>query len=189
MKKSNLFRKTSLERVSSPDQLDEYIKVVSPNLILLIVAIFAILFSGLVWIFSSDIPKYQQIPGVIVSENGSRKLYSYVDIGTSRKLSVGMKTRVTPDYLASEDYGYIEGEIISVGSKILDSDDILSKFYNPNIVADIIPSYACIEIVSILGASNKEKMDTVDIIDGTKCIAKVVVGQERAIDFIFNTKK
>ena len=189
MSKSNLFRKTSLERVSSPEQLDEYIKVVSPNLILIIIAIFSILFSGLAWVFSSDIPKYQKIPGVIVSEDGVKKLYSYVDIGTSRQLSVGMETRVTPEYLSPEEYGYISGEIVSIGSQIIDSEDIIGKFYNPNIVADIIPSYGCIEIVTVLGAYTKDKMNSIDIIDGSKCISKVVVGQERAIDFIFNNKK
>ena len=73
MGKSNLFRKSSLERVSSPEQLNEYIKIISPNLILMIIAIFSILFAGLAWIFSSDIPKYQKISGVIIDDYGDKK--------------------------------------------------------------------------------------------------------------------
>ena len=53
---SNLFRKSSLERVSSPDQLNEYIKVTNPSLIVMLVGIFTILAAGVIWIFSGVIP-------------------------------------------------------------------------------------------------------------------------------------
>ena len=188
MGKSDLFRKSSLERISSPEQLDEYIKVVNPNLILMIIAVFSILFAGLVWIFSSDIPKYQNIPGVVISEDGKKNLYSYVDIGTSKKLTVGMDTRISPDYLPPEEYGYINGKITKIGLQVVDSEDIMNKFTNPSIVASILPSGTCIEVVTELGSPSKEEIASVDIIDGSICISKVVIGQEKAIDFIFNKK-
>ena len=187
MGKSNLFRKSSLERVSSPEQLNEYIKIISPNLILMIIAIFSILFAGLAWIFSSDIPKYQKISGVIIDDYGDKKLYSYVDIGTSKKLSVGMKARVSPDYFPEEQYGYINGEIEKIGNQIIDSNYIINKFYNPNLIAPIFPSYNCVEVVTNLGSSSKE-INLSEIIEGSQCTSKVVIGKEKVIDFVFKSK-
>lgn len=185
MANNSLFRKSSLERVSSPEQLDEYVKVTSPNLILLIIAIFSILFSGIVWIFNSDIPKYEKIPGIVITENGVKKLYSYVDIGTSQKFEVGMKTRISPEYISAEEYGYINGEIESVGKKVVDANSILSKFKNPNMIAQIFPSYNCVEVVTLLKEPSKEKIAQIEIIDGSQCISSVIVGREKAVDFIF----
>ena len=45
-KENSLFRKSTLERVSSPEQLNEYIKVTNPNLIIILIGIFAILIAG-----------------------------------------------------------------------------------------------------------------------------------------------
>ncbi|MCL2311461.1 MAG: hypothetical protein FWC41_03060, partial [Firmicutes bacterium] len=182
LEKDGLFRKSSLDKVSSPDQLNEYVKVTSPNLIVIIVAIFSILFAGFVWIFTSDVPKYTEIPGVVMTENGIKKLYSYVDIGTSKRISVGMDTRISPDYAPREEYGYINGKIEKIGNKVVDINYISKKFENPNIVAPILSSMNCIEVVTILKEPSKEKIAKLDIIDGSICKSSVEVGKQRAID-------
>lgn len=186
MANNNLFRKSSLDRVSSPEQLDEYVKVTSPNLILIIIAIFSILFAGIVWIFNSDIPKYEKIPGIVITENGVKKLYSFVDIGTSQKFKIGMQTRISPEYISAEEYGYINGEIESVGKKIIDTESILKKFKNPNMIAQILPAYNCVEVVTLLKEPSKDKIAQIEIIDGSQCTSSVIIGRERAIDFILN---
>ena len=185
MRKTSLFRKSSIERVSSPEQLDEYIKVTSPNLILLIIAIFSILFAGLVWVFNSDIPKYEKIPGIVITENGVKKLYSYVDIGTSMRFKEGMQTRISPNYLPVEEYGYINGEVEKVGKKAVDLESI-NKFENPNLIAQIFPSYNCVEVVTVLQSPSRDKISEIDIIDGSQCTASVAIGKERALDFVLN---
>ena len=49
---NSLFRKSSLERISSPEQLNEYIKITNPSLIGILIAIFTILIAGFIWIFT-----------------------------------------------------------------------------------------------------------------------------------------
>ena len=44
-----LFRKKSLEKISSPDKLDDYLKVSSPSLWLIMLAVVALLVGTLVW--------------------------------------------------------------------------------------------------------------------------------------------
>ena len=46
---SNLFRKKSLDRVSSPEQLNDYIRVTSPSVWLVLLAIVLLLAGILIW--------------------------------------------------------------------------------------------------------------------------------------------
>ncbi len=46
---SSLFRKKSLDRVSSPDQIDDYIKITTPPVWLILAAIGVVLAGALVW--------------------------------------------------------------------------------------------------------------------------------------------
>ena len=56
-KENNLFRKSSLERVSSPEQLNEYIKITSPSLLVILIGILIIVVSGAIWVFKGGIPQ------------------------------------------------------------------------------------------------------------------------------------
>lgn len=47
--RENIFRKVSLDRVNSPDQLDAYIRVANPSVWLVLIAIVILLVSMIVW--------------------------------------------------------------------------------------------------------------------------------------------
>ena len=51
-----LFREVSLEKLSSPEQLDELINVTSPRAWFALIAISCILISAIVWGFLGSIP-------------------------------------------------------------------------------------------------------------------------------------
>ena len=61
---NNLFRKSSLERISSPDQLNEYIKVVNPGVILLLIGFFVVAIAVAIWAFTGTIPDTTQVNGI-----------------------------------------------------------------------------------------------------------------------------
>ena len=46
---SDLFRKKSMDRISSPEELNDYIKVTSPSVWIVIAAIVVLLVGALVW--------------------------------------------------------------------------------------------------------------------------------------------
>ncbi|MBO4396823.1 MAG: hypothetical protein J5819_10825 [Eubacterium sp.] len=45
----NLYRKKSMDRISSPEQLDDYIRVTSPSVWLVLIAMILLLSGTLVW--------------------------------------------------------------------------------------------------------------------------------------------
>ncbi len=53
---SDLFRQKSIEKISSPEQLDDYIRVTSPSVVLVIAAIILILLGMLAWGILGRVP-------------------------------------------------------------------------------------------------------------------------------------
>ncbi len=56
MEEKSIFRKKSLDRVTSPEQLDDYIKVTTPSVWLILFAIIILIFGTLVWGVFGKIP-------------------------------------------------------------------------------------------------------------------------------------
>lgn len=65
-----LFREVSLERLSSPEQLDELMKVTSPRAWLSLTAIGCILISALAWAFFGSIPTKIDGQGILLNNGG-----------------------------------------------------------------------------------------------------------------------
>jgi len=54
-KENSIFRKTSLERISSPERLNDYIKVSNPSVWIILAAIAVLLAAAVVWGFTAEI--------------------------------------------------------------------------------------------------------------------------------------
>lgn len=190
---SSLFRKSSLERVSSPDQLNEYIKVTNPSLVVILIAIFSILVAGIIWIFCGTVPKTVNLTGAIAENYDNQiRVYSYVPIGTSRRLKEGMEVQISPEYAEREEFGYITGKITSIGTDVVTDASILSKFKEPQTVYPLVSevlkntSQNVIEIEMTLGDWSTESGRSIEIVEGAMCDISAIVGQTKLSSLIFN---
>lgn len=186
----NLFRKSSLERVSSPEQLNEYIKVTNPSLIIILVTVFAMILSAMVWIFAGGLPKTVSLAGVVVGDSGkTQKVYSYVSIGDSKRLSEGMEVQICPEYAPREEYGYINGKITSIGDEIVTSQYLNYKFENPQIILPLISAASkesnLIEIEMEMGDWSNQNGKNIEVVEGTLCEISAIVGQTKPYELIF----
>ncbi len=66
----NIFREVSLERLSSPEQLDELINVTSPKAWLALLAIACLLISAIAWGFLGSIPTKIEGHGILLNNGG-----------------------------------------------------------------------------------------------------------------------
>jgi len=81
-KNAELFRQKSLDRVSSPENLDKYIKATTPSLWLLLGSIIILLIGVLVWASVGKIPSYSDI-GIRIQE---REMVFYIQETDQEKL-------------------------------------------------------------------------------------------------------
>jgi HlyD family secretion protein len=65
-----IFRKVALERLSSPEQLDQLLEVTTPRAWLALVALGALLVIGLVWGFAGSIPTLAAGEGILIRRGG-----------------------------------------------------------------------------------------------------------------------
>lgn len=190
-KESSLFRKSTLERVSSPEQLNEYIKVTNPNLVIILIGIFAILIAGVAWVFFGGIPNTEVLNGtVVVQSDNTPKLYCYVPISTSKVLKEGMDVQITPDYVNDTQYGYIKGKVLSVGKEIVTNSYLTKNFKNPQLVLPAV-SFAAqsgnvVEIEISLDSWTNPKGYEIEITDGTTCVAKIIKDETKPYEIAFN---
>jgi hypothetical protein len=87
----SIFRQESLEHVSSPEQLYDYLKVSNPGIWIIILAIAALMAGAAVWAVTGDIPTTISLTG---RSEGSGSYSSYLRPETAGAIKPGMVVRI-----------------------------------------------------------------------------------------------
>ena len=99
----SIFRKKSLDKISSPESLGDYLHVTSPSVWLILAAIILLLAGVLAWSSFANIDSFAS--GSAQVEDGSMQIY-FDNEQIARKVAVGMTVKV----------GETESRIESVGT-------------------------------------------------------------------------
>ena len=117
MEQQQLFRKKSLERISSPDQLDEYLHVTRPSLWLLLAAVILILVGMMVWANYASLESYAK--GTRQVTNGTMTIH-FDDVMAARNVQEGMEVRAGKTKTTIKSIGQAEdGSVIAVADSKL----------------------------------------------------------------------
>ena len=73
---SKIFRKVALERLSSPEQLDQLMQVTDPRGWLALIALLMLLAAAMVWGFMGTIPTEASGEGILIRRGGVSALVS-----------------------------------------------------------------------------------------------------------------
>ncbi len=73
---ADLYRKSSLEKLSNPDQLDRMIKISSPLSWLALVSVLLIIAATVVWAFLGTIPTTETVNGIITGADSSCAVFA-----------------------------------------------------------------------------------------------------------------
>ncbi|MGF1535323.1 MAG: hypothetical protein ACFB4J_02395 [Elainellaceae cyanobacterium] len=114
--KSNLFRKESLERLSSPEQLDQLMQIVRPRHWIPLGVLGVLVALGVLWSILARIPMTVYGPGVLVQpseEEDSLVGLTYLSRTDGAKVRAGMDVLIVPS-TGSERLGGIIGRVEEV---------------------------------------------------------------------------
>lgn len=90
---AELYRKSSLERISSPDQLDTMLKISSPMSWLALAGATMIVVITIIWAFIGRIPMTVTTTGIVTSPDGTNAVYSNT-AGTVTKVFVARGDKI-----------------------------------------------------------------------------------------------
>lgn len=190
---NSLFRKSSLERISSAEQLNEYVKIMNPRLWLVLSGFFVLVIAVVIWACTGTIPDTVKYTGVAFSETkGDEAVYCYMPLSASKKLSQGMAVQVSPDYAPREEYGYIYGKVESIGEKPITEADLVKTFGNIQYVQGIVPQGNVVEIKVSLKRSegqliwSNQKGQSIAVTSGSNCNLLIVTKERKPYELILN---
>ncbi len=89
-----IYRKKSLERIESPENLDQYLRVTGPSVWMILAAVIVLLAGLLIWSTTASIESYVKAQATV--ENGVMTL-QFEDPEASEKVEAGMIVRTGSD--------------------------------------------------------------------------------------------
>ncbi|NLY42848.1 MAG: HlyD family efflux transporter periplasmic adaptor subunit [Clostridiaceae bacterium] len=160
-----LYREESLDKLSSPEQLDEYVKVTNPGVFIIVAAFFSIFAAVLVWAFTGNISDSISIKGIVFPERGvSSVIHSAEGMVSDVHVKKGE---------------YVEaGEVIA----IVPQDDIIEKI--KDLRAGNAPQEEIDEAMEEYNSKSKivapvsgivlDVIQTGEMVGGNKVVAKII---------------
>ena len=133
-----IYRKKLMERISSPEQLDEMIVITSPSYWLAILGGAVIIVAALIWSVFGSIPISMETTGIFVSAQisdqqtegsqsiGGQQVICYVPINSGKKIVPGMEAVVCPTTVSQQEYGNMMGKVVAVDPYVTSYEDIVS---------------------------------------------------------------
>ncbi|MCR5650705.1 MAG: hypothetical protein K6F86_05930 [Lachnospiraceae bacterium] len=130
---SDLYRKTSLDRLSSPEQLDKMIKITPPMFWIGAAGGAFIFIMVLLWLVTARLPIIVQSSGIFISKNED-KVICYVPISYGKKIEKGMDVMIYPTTVNVQKCGNISGKVIEVDDYVTSWEDMEKQLGNDSLV-------------------------------------------------------
>jgi len=113
--RQGLFRQAALERLSSPERLDELMEVTTPRSWLALLGIGAVLVAALVWAVYGSVPTLLKAQGVLIREGSLQSVDAPV-AGELRELLVNAGDDVVREQLVARIYQAVDDRTVVVTS-------------------------------------------------------------------------
>ena len=140
---SNVFRKSAMERLASPEQLDKALVITSPLSWLALVGIALIFTTVIVWSIFGSLPTMVTATGVLIDskrvssiKESGNIVVCYVPLTEGKSLQLGMETLIAPISVDRQKFGHMEGEIVYIDEYITAIDSIRNTLGEDNMLAD-----------------------------------------------------
>ena len=190
---SKIFREKSIERISSPEELDDYLKVTNVRVWVVILTLFFMAASIIVWSFAGDITTRIETTGMFTSESGKTlSVSAVVSKDEAKKIKRNMPCRIYNRYLDENEcmLGYVTSVARDVS--IFNGDDYPEKWVNK----EIFESGECVLVNVELAKAplssggsykwqdNKESPDQSFIERGNLCKVHIITEVIKPIQFL-----
>lgn len=163
-----LFRKSSLDSLSSPEQLNDYIKVSNPGVWMILAALFILLAAVLFWGFTGGLPTSIHTRGVISGGNA----LCYINTDAAGAVKTGQEVKIQPAGRQET----INGQVDTVGPVPMSAAEIAADLHSDYLSQALASNGFAVKVVVSVNGS--------DIPEGTLLDLSIVTDAVRPIDFL-----
>ncbi|MEN6328592.1 MAG: hypothetical protein ABFD18_20590 [Syntrophomonas sp.] len=165
---NTLFRKASLDSISSPEQLNDYIKVSNPSVWMILAALFILLAAVLAWSLTGSLPTSIQATGVVKGGD----VLSYVNAEKAGAIKTGQAVKIQ----IANKKATINGKVAAVEAVPRSAAEIAEDLQSDYLVQALVPKGFAVKITI--------SPDKPDIPEGTLLNSNIVIDAVRPIDFL-----
>jgi hypothetical protein len=193
----SLFRKEALERISSPEQLDQLMQIVSLKDWLPLASIGFLVSLVLIWSIAGRIPIFVESKGLLIKDiSDPQQLISisYFPIAEGRQIQQGDRILVVPETASIQEFGGLEATVTEVSPAPVTEASALKRVNNNPELTALVYTPASIEVVAQLkpNAANStgyqwsmSQGPSEKLSSETPTNARVMLSNRAPISFIF----
>lgn len=192
---TDIYRKSNLEKLSSPEQLDRMIVVTSPMFWLAMVGAGIIIAAALIWSVTARLPVTLSGEGLYLGSAAEQDgtVVCYLPLADAKKITVGMTVLVYPSTDSDQEYGHMEATVLSVDDYVTSEDDMLATLKDDSLVDYFASSAPVLAITCQLRADtstasgfywSSKKAANLTLAGGTLVTVKIVTEQKAPITLL-----
>ena len=194
---SSLFRKEALERISSPEQLDQLMQIVNLKNWLPLASIGFLLGLAVLWSILGRIPIFIESKGLLVEDTANPNQLisiSYFPIAQGKQIQVGDRLLVIPETASIQEFGGLEATVTEVSPFPVTQASAIKRVKDNPELAELVYTPASIEVLAKLQANpanstgyqwSMSKGPDEKLSSETPAKARVMLSNRAPISFIF----
>ncbi len=156
----SVFRKKSLDRMESPEQMDDYIQATSPRLWPVLAAVAVLVTAVVVWSFTASLTSEVSLQAYLKNEHA----VCYITPEMAKTLSVGMRIRAEGE----------TGAIIEIGQNPLSRQEVATIIGNDYVFDTLdVPEWSVPVVISM--PSSPDGIVEISVITGSVHPAEFVL--------------
>lgn len=190
-----IFRKVSLARLASPEQLDQLVKITTPRAWIALLAILALIGATAAWAFTGKVATRVSGAGVLLKgdQAGQKlELVLYLPLREGKLVAPGMEVLASPVNMKKESYGYLSGKVRGVTEYASSREELMHTLKNESMVTMLTRGEPVLEArvdlsddVGVHGSRLSEKVGTVvKLTPGTPCSGLITIEERRPISMV-----
>jgi hypothetical protein len=189
-----LFRKAALEKLSSPEELDQLMQITSPRGWLVLVALLLLVGAVVVVGVFGVMPVQVGAVYCVLGKNDEAVLQAYVFVtaATDHDIQVGDPVQVVPFRVAHSSGQFIYGTVSSVSSRPVYAEEMDEVISSPDKVDEILDEFSSVLEVGVMLATHEdgsyqwsvEPPPEIDLLPDSPCETVITTDEQSPVTLI-----
>ncbi len=163
----SLFRKASLDSISSPEQLNDYIKVSTPSVWIVLAALIILVVAVLVWGFTGSLPTTVNAPCAVLDGG----ITCFLTTEDTARVQVGQTAWITGSGLSEQ-----EGSVVSISAIPVSAAEVLDELNSDYLAQLLVVDAFAFKVIIAPDEGDYSHQQILDV--------RIVTESIRPIDFL-----